>query len=174
MWKEAWDEIQHVVTGLEINYTGLFSYKELFKLIDRYFRKRGYEKHVLQDQENIYKTGKSIHVRLRPYKEMKGKNARLEVQIWITISDMTELIKKVDNKKVKLNKGKVNIVIDAFVVYNNRGKWECRAEYVFIRTLFDKFLIASETKDYEGMVKQEALNLKSELNSFLNLYKFIY
>jgi hypothetical protein len=24
------------------------------------------------------------------------------------------------------------------------------------------------------MVKQEALNLKSELNSFLNLYKFIY
>ncbi|MBN2423283.1 hypothetical protein JXB41_08730 [Candidatus Woesearchaeota archaeon] len=174
MYDKSWDEQQHVIAGQQINYSGIFNYAELFKLIDRFFKKNSFEKLVLEDKEDITKKGKSIHIRLRPFKEFKGKSARLEVQLWITIDNMVDIVKKIDNKKIKLSKGNVNIVIDAFVLYNQRGKWECRAEYVFIRTIFDKFLMKSATKDYEGMVKETALELKNELNSFLNLNKFIY
>ncbi|MBD3204489.1 hypothetical protein GF327_09435 [Candidatus Woesearchaeota archaeon] len=172
MWQKAWDEVQHVVTGMQINYTGVFNYQEIFRFIDRHFRKKGYEKMVLMDKEKVFKTGKSIHARLRPYK-VKG-DARLEVQIWIEIENMTEFIKEFEEKKVKLNKGDVSITIDAFVVYNQRGKWEVRAEYVFIRTLFDKFLTKPESANYEGQVKVDAVEFKQEINSLLNLYKFMF
>ena len=55
-----------------------------------------------------------------------------------------------------------------------RGKWEARAEYTMIRTIFDKFLFRSKSKDYEGMVKSDATELKDELSSFLNLNKFLF
>jgi hypothetical protein len=55
-----------------------------------------------------------------------------------------------------------------------RGQWEARAEYTFIRTIFDKFLFRSKSKDYEGMVKSDGVELKNEIASFLNMNKFLF
>ena len=129
--------------------------------------------HFLEDKENIIKTGKSINLRLLGYQEKTGKNVRLEIQVWVNISDMTELVKEIDKRRLKMNKGKVNIVVDGFLLTNLRGRWESRAEYVFIRTIFDKILMKQESKDYAGMVKEDAAEMKNEINSFLNLNKFI-
>lgn len=167
------DEIQHVLLGQQINYEGIFSVRELFKLIDTFFRKKGYEKAVDNDTEKIHPNGKTINLKLRPFKEEKG-GAKREVVIFLKISELIDLHKEIDGVKVTLNKGKVNVTIDALFFPNVRGKWEARAEYMFIRTIFDKLLFKSATKDYEGMVKADAIELKNELHSFLNLNKFLY
>ena len=36
-----------------INYQGLFNFKELFKLLDEFFRKHGYKKVVLGEMFNV-------------------------------------------------------------------------------------------------------------------------
>ncbi len=166
------DEIQHVALGMQVNYQGIFNLSDLLIMIDSFFRKRGYTKKVESHDEKVTEKGRSINLRLRPFKEAKGN--KLEVQVWVNISDITDTHKKIDGINVSLNKGKVNIVIDAFVLYNVRGKWEARAEYTFIRTIFDKFLFKSKSKDYEGMVKTDATDLKNEIGSFLNLNKFLF
>ncbi|MBU0756906.1 MAG: hypothetical protein KKF44_02485 [Nanoarchaeota archaeon] len=173
-WDEGWDEVQHVTLGQKISYSGIFNYKEFFRLLDRFFMVKGYEKRVLRDKENVYKTGKSIHARIRPFKEFKGKNARLEVQVWINITDMKNLVKEIDGKKVHMNQGNVDITIDSFVMTNRRGKWEQRAEYIFIRTIFDKFLMGNPTTDYDGMAAKDAADLINELSSFLNMNNFLF
>jgi len=145
---------------------------DLLIMIDNFFRKRGYTKKVESHNETRTEKGRSLNLRIRPFKKMKGN--KLEVQVWINITDLTDLHKKIDGISVTLNKGKVNISIDCFVLYDMRGKWEARAEYTFIRTIFDKFLFKSKSKDYEGMVKADAIELRNEIGSFLNLNKFLF
>jgi hypothetical protein len=166
------DEIQHVALGMQVNYEGIFNLNDLLLMIDSYFRRRGYVKKVESHNEAVTEKGRTINMRLRPYKSAK-KN-KLEVQVWINIADITDLQKEIDGVNIHLNKGKVKIVIDCFVLYNMRGQWEARAEYTFIRTIFDKFLFRSKSKDYEGMVKADATDLRDEITSFLNLNKFLF
>ncbi|MFH0876296.1 MAG: hypothetical protein V1859_10245 [archaeon] len=173
MWEDGWDEAQQIVSGMNVNYSGIFSFNELIGMIDRFFKKKGYERITHEFKETVFKTGKSVSFRIRPFKEIKGKNVRREIQLWLNISDLTEFTKDIDGVKVKLNKGKIDARIDAHLLFNLRGRWECRAEYIFIKTLFDKFLMKPSAKDFAGDLKKEAFEFKSELSSFLNLNKFI-
>ena len=166
------DEIQHVVLGMQVNYQGIFNYADLLVLIDAFFKKNGYTKHIMGHKEKVTKSGKNINLRLRPFKEVKTN--KLEVQVWLNISDLKDVKRKIDGIPVNLNKGKVNVTIDAFVIQDMRGKWEARAEYTVIRTIFDKFLFRSKSKDFEGMVKADATELRNEIASFLNLNKFLF
>ena len=166
------DEIQHVVAGMQVNYEGIFNFSELLIMIESFFRKREYTKKVESHSEKVTEKGRTIALRLRPFKKVKTN--KLEVQVWLNVSEMTDIKKTIDGIPLPLNKGKVNIVIDAFVLYDMRGKWEARAEYTFIRTIFDKFLFKSKSKDYEGMAKADAVELRNEVASFLNLNKFLF
>ena len=166
------DEIQHVALGMSVNYSGIFNYSDLIVLIESFFKKKGYHKHVIVHEEKNTEKGREINLRLRPYWEKKGN--KLEIQLWLSITELTDIVKKIDNIDVNLNKGKVNVVIDCFVLSDMRGKWEARAEYTFIRTIFDKFLFSAKSKDYEGRVKTDAIELKNEIHNFLNLNKFLF
>ncbi|NTV23120.1 MAG: hypothetical protein HGA85_01950 [Nanoarchaeota archaeon] len=166
------DEIQHVALGMQVNYQGLFNYNDLMSMIDSWLRRNGYTKKVESHNEVVKDSGRNINLRLRPFK--KAKSNKLEIQLWVNITDMTDAEKKMDNLTLRMQKGKVNIVMDCFVLYDMRGKWEARAEYTFIRTIFDKYLFKSKSKDYEGQVKADAIELKNEIASFLNLNKFLF
>jgi hypothetical protein len=166
------DEIQHVALGMGVNYSGVFRYSDFIAFMETFFKKKGYRKHVMSHNESVKNKYRNISMRLRPYKAAKGN--KLEIQVWLNITELEDITKEIDGMKITLNKGKVNIVIDCFVLTDVRGKWEARAEYTFIRTVFDKLLFKSKTKDYEGMVKADAIELRDELQSFLNLNKFLF
>lgn len=166
------DEIQHVALGMGVNYEGIFNYQDLMAFIENFFKRKGYQKCVMNHEEKVKESGRTVSLRLRPFKQVKSN--KLEVQVWLNISELTDVIKKVDGRNINLNKGKVNIKIDCFVLTDMRGKWEARAEYTFIRTIFDKFLFRSKSKDYEGMAKADATELQNEIRSFLNLNKFLF
>ena len=166
------DEIQHVVLGQSVNYNGIFNYDDMIVMIDSFFMKKGYTRHMISHKETNDKKGRQINIRIRPFRKVKAN--KLEVQVWLTVSDLIDIKKKIDGINVSLNKGKVSVVIDCFVITDMRGKWEARAEYTFIRTIFDKFLFKSKTKDFEGMVKADATELKDDLHSFLNMNKFLF
>jgi hypothetical protein len=166
------DEIQHVALGMQVNYQGIFNFNDLMTLIDSFFKRKGYTKHIMSHNEKAAESGRTINIRMRPFKPVKAN--KLEIQVWLNINDLTDITKNIDGMNIGMNKGKVNIVIDAFFLSDMRGQWEARAEYTFIRTIFDKFLFRSKSKDYEGMVKSDATELKNELSSALNLNKFLF
>lgn len=165
------EEIQEAALGMAINYEGIFNMNDLLFLIDSFFRKRGYIKKLESHSEAYKDNGRDISLKLRPYKKVKSNT--LEIQITINLKDIVDIKKKIDNINLILNKGKVGIVIDAFVLESKRGDWSTRPQQIFIKTIFDKFLIPGGGKDYSGMVVSDASELKNEINAFLNLYKFI-
>ncbi|MEM2139015.1 MAG: hypothetical protein QXM96_02590 [Candidatus Woesearchaeota archaeon] len=165
------DEIQEAALGMGVNYEGIFNLSDLLFLIDSFFRKRGYIKKVENHTESYTENGRNINLKIRPYK--KAKSNTLEIQVTINIQNIVDIRKQIDNLNAILQKGKVSITIDAFVLESKRGGFETRPEQLFIKTIFDKFLLGGGGKDYSGMVASEAKELKNEINAFLNLYKFL-
>jgi len=166
------EEIMRAVLGLNTTYQGIFNLNELLNMIDSFFRKKGYTKHVISHEETRQKKGKKLVMRLQPYIEVK--NRKLQVQVWLTIENLTDITREIAGKKVGLNKGKVDVTIDAFVVENMRGDWEAKPQFVLIKTLMNKFVFTQKSTDYKGRVKADAMELRDEIASFLKLNKFLF
>ena len=166
------DEINHVVLGMGVSYEGLFSLADLIIMVDSFFRKRGYTKHVMSHKEQTTKTGRTVSLRLRPFRPVK-KN-KLEVQARINITDLKEVDQEIDGIKVRMNSGKISITVDGFVIENLRGDFDTKPTFIFITTLFNKFLFKQKSRDYAGMVKKDAVDFRNEIESFLHLNKYLY
>ncbi len=166
------EEIETVIKGKSISYEGIFNYADLIVLIESFFKKRGFQKHVINHSEHVDKNGKQVKLKIRPHREKKG--AKLEVQATMVIKDMKDDVKEVDGLKISVNKGRIKITVDAYVITDVRGKWEAKPEYTFIKTIFEKFLFSGKAKDYAGWVSKDANDFLDEARSFLNLNKFVF
>ena len=62
-------EFYTAVAGEQLNYEGLFSMKEVFRIIDKYYRTKGFDKKILFDEEYFTDKGKYIHVKTEYYKK---------------------------------------------------------------------------------------------------------
>ncbi|MBT3720558.1 hypothetical protein HN789_00680 [archaeon] len=166
------EEVNTVIKGKSFEYEGYFSYSDLIILVDSFFKKNGYTKTILNHSELVKENGKEIKLRMRPSKNKKG--SKLEVQVWLTIKKMVNVVKKVDGLNININKGKISIVVDAYFISDVRGKWEAKPEYTFIKTIFEKFLFSGKSKDYAGWVTKDANDFIDEIRSHLNLHKYVF
>ena len=84
-----------VVAGESLEYDGLFSMKEVFRVIDKYFRQRGFDKKIIFDEEYHTPTGKYVHVKMEPYKKWDDY-IRMQIRLWVYGKDLLEVEKEVE------------------------------------------------------------------------------
>lgn len=160
-----------VVDQENIKYTGFFDINELTRMIDLYFRTKAYDKRVIRDEEHVYKDHKFIHIWWEPYKKITDY-IKFEVRIWVNIANVTQVTKEIDGVKTKLNKGEFDVRLDGFLITDYENRWEQKPLYFFFRTIFDKFIYKMQMAKYEALIKEHVMELKAEIASFLNLYRF--
>ena len=160
-----------VVDHLSINYKGLFDVKELYRLIDSFFKEKGYDKRETRNTEFVSPEGKYIELELEPFKKVSDY-VKLIFRLTIIIKNLREVEVEKRKHKIRMNKGDVLIITDGFVMTDYENRWEGKPEYVFIRTIFDKFIYRRYTSDFEGMLVADVEELQAALKSFLNLYRF--
>jgi hypothetical protein len=160
-----------VVEQEKINYRGLFDLNEMTKIIEKWLRNKGFDKRVLVDEEHVYEKHKYIHFKWQPYKKITDY-IKFELRIWIYVTNLTTVTKEIDGIKKKMNHADMDIIIDGFLFTDYENRWEQRPMYFFIRTVFDKFLYKMQTAKHESMLREWCFELKAELSSFLNLYRF--
>ncbi len=166
------EEVNPVIVGKKITYEGIFNYSDLIVMIDSFFKKRGFTKHVMRHKEKVGKKGKHVILKIRPFREKK--KAKLEVQVLMEIDDMITVKKQVDGLDIMTNQGKISVEVNAYYITFVRGAWEAKPEYTFIKTIFEKFLFSGKSKDYEGWVSKDANDFLDEIMSFLNLNKYVF
>lgn len=164
-------ETKIVVDGLSLSYEGLFSATELYMMIDCFFRDHMYDKRETQNMEKVGPHGKYIELELQPYRKMSDY-VRFVVRIRLKMFNVTEVEIEKDGHKVKLNKGKIDIVFDGFLETDYEGRWESKPSYVFIRTVFDKFIYKIYTEKFEGQLTEDVNTIYNQLKAFLNLYRY--
>lgn len=164
-------EREIIVDRLRLVYEGLFSVPELYKLIDEWFRMKGYDKREKKNTEVVRPEGKYIEIEIEPWKKVTDY-AKNVIKIRLIMSDITDVEVEKDNLKVKLNKGKVSLVFDAYLETDYEHRWEGSPLFYFIRTLFDKYFYKPFTAGFETGVKEDLMTLHNTIKSFLNLYRY--
>ena len=164
-------EREVIVDKLKLTYEGIFSVSELYKLIDEWFRWKGYDKRENKNIEIVKPEGKFIEIELEPWKKVTDY-AKNVIKIRIQMFDIRDVEVEKDNTKLKLNQGKVHFVFDGYLETDYEARWEGKPIFYFIRTIFDKYLYRPFTAGFERGVKQDLMHLHGQIKAFLSMYRF--
>lgn len=159
------------VSGKElIKYEGLFSLKDLYKLLNQIIDDRGYIPVEVSVEESVEKTGKSIEADLEPFKKFTDY-AKSVIKIKIRVSDCKEVEVTRDKKKQKLNKGKILIEVESYLETDYEHRWETTPYLYVLRTLFEKYVYTPFLSNFSQQIADDTDFIKSQVKSFLNLYR---
>jgi hypothetical protein len=160
-----------IVDHLTISYKGLFNAAEIYKMIDFWFMEKNYTKHELVNYEQVMKTGKEVHVRMEPYKKITDY-AKYVIIVEVVGSHIKEVILEKDSNKVRMNQGEISVVITGTLESDYEHRWENKAIFHFLRSLFEKYVFRTHTYKFETGLVEECNHLASQIKSFLNLYRY--
>lgn len=159
-----------IIAGDKVSYSGLFELKELFSLINSYFKQVGYDKRVITNSQQVFDNHKSVFVEFRPWKTLTDY-VQFEIKLKIS-AEFEDVEIRVDDIPKIVQKGEVSCQFFAAVKTDYEKSWEQKAEYFFLRTLFNKFVYKTKMTEWDGMLKQQTAHLKAEISSFLNMNRF--
>jgi hypothetical protein len=160
-----------VVDNLVLQYEGLFEIKELYLMIDKWLRQKGYDKWEKRNHEHVLKDGRFIEFELEPWKKISDY-AKIVISMYIHMLNIKEVTVKKDNVDVKMNQGRVRIRFIGFLVTDYTNKWEGQPLYYFLRAIFDKYVYRVTSDKFEGAVSDDVKHLYQNVKAFLNLYRY--
>ncbi len=158
---------------MTLAYEGLFDLHELYVLINQWLKDKGFDLREQRNQEQVRPNGRFIEVEMLPWKKITDY-ARHVIRLNIRILNMKDAVVEEDNKRVKLNKGMIKMVMDGYLDTDYEDRWESKPFYFFIRTLFDKFVYRTYSTQYEELLVENCIQLHSTIKAFLNLYQYEY
>jgi len=162
-------EHRTIVDGLTFFYEGAFVSKDLFKLITNYFYDKGYDGKPERDHQHDNKDGKHIEWHIAPWKKITDYQ-RLEIRVVVLIMGMTKKQVVVNKKKMTIDHSKVLIKFFGAIEQDYDTRWEEKPMFVFIRTLYDKFVFPMYTKRWESLLFDHVNQLYGQIEKFFNVY----
>ena len=163
-------EKKQVVDNETIAYDGLFEGTELYKVIDKFFQDKGYDKAELIHDEHVGETGKDVTVIVEGNIKANDYTKKV-INLKIFIKGLKDVVLEKNKHKIKLQQGKVTVILNSFMMSDVEGKWESKPMFVFIRALVDRYLYRYYINKIEQEVKDDTLHMKALIKSFLNLHK---
>lgn len=164
-------ELRLIVDHEKLNYEGFFNVTELYQLIDNFFREKGFDKREVRNEEHMRPEGKYIMIELMPWKKITDYVKHV-IRVEIKMFGVTEVEVERDKHKLRLNKGRINIIFDGYLETDYEHRWEQRPMFFFLRTVFDKFVYKIYTQEAIGQLTATTYELRDIIKGFLNLYKY--
>lgn len=164
---------QEIVVDTErISYDGIFSVAEVYRLIDEWLLDKSYIKEEPKHVESAKPEGKFVDVTLKPFKNLTDY-ARSNLKIQLQFSNIKDVtLETSEGTKQKLNQGKVLISISGILQTDYEDKWEGKPIFLFIRTIYDKYIYKSFTGGFQKTIREDVAQLKENISGYLNLHRY--
>ena len=160
-----------VIDHMRIKYEGLFNATELYKLIDNWLREKAFDKRELKNEEHVRPEGKYVELVIMPWKKISDY-ARHVIRLEIRMHNLKDVVIEKDGQRVKMNQGKIDMIIDGYLDTDYEDRWEQKPFYFFMRALFDKFVYRTYSTQFEELLVENVHQFHTMIKSFLNLYKY--
>jgi hypothetical protein len=164
-------ETKIVIDNLSLNYEGLFSAKEFYRLVDSFMQEKNYNKKEVLNTEKVESSGKFIDMEVEPYKKVSDY-AKIVIRVRTKMFNVKEVEVEKDGHKLTLNQGKVNILIDGILQTDYENRWTNRPFWIFLRTIYDKFIYKTYIDQFDNEVMRDVNQLHTQLKAFFNLYRY--
>lgn len=167
-------ELYSTVVGEVLTFEGLFTVKDLFRIIDKYFKMKGFDKKIEFDEEYQTDKGKYFHLKLTYYKKVDSY-IRMQTRLWVYVNEYYPMEKEMDGNKIKTAKGKLSITFDAFLQTEYFQLFpDTKPFYFLFRTLYEKLLARPRIEYWENVSRHVINEVRTEITGYLNLNKFLY
>jgi len=151
-------EIKILIDGKTVAYSGLFRMDELYGIMRRYFKERGYFLVETQNQEDVLESGKQVVLKLEPEKTLSDY-AKSKLVTVVHVKGLQDRTVTVDGHKQKL-------------ITDHRSRWEGSGGAFLLRTIMNKFIKRDVIHTAEANTKKDANELLDEIRSYLNMTRF--
>ncbi len=94
---------------------------------------------------------------------------KFEVKLTFQILGLTKLELVQEGRKIKTNKGSVQVKIKGILVRDYQGKFEVNASRKFMRSIYEKWVIPSRIEEYEVKLIGNCDEFLSQAKAFLDI-----
>ena len=164
-------EIKILIDGKTVAYSGLFRMDELYGIMRRYFKERGYFLVETQNQEDVLESGKQVVLKLEPEKTLSDY-AKSKLVTVVHVKGLQDRTVTVDGHKPKYQHGSVSVKVNALLITDHRSRWEGSGGAFLLRTIMNKFIKRDVIHTAEANTKKDANELLDEIRSYLNMTRF--
>lgn len=160
-----------LVDGLRFTYSGMFDFEEIFKEIDDWTNKNGFERETKKKLEHVEADGKKLDYIFELWKQIKDF-AKAVVRVRILCRDVVDFDLERNDTFKRMQKGTCIVIIDGFLETDIESRWIENPWNVFTKTLWDKIVWNFWMSRYDGYVNQPSHDLFGRLQAFFKRHKY--
>ena len=164
-------EVEIVSRGIGVKFEGVFSLKGVYRLVDEYFSRFGYDKSEPKSVEAMKKSGKFVNIVLE-YSRRLNDYVKAVHKVVIVADNITDVDIKKGEARHRMNKGKISVEVDTFLEMDYETRWEGKPIYYVMRVIWQRYVWAPMSTDFKGESNRIATQMVAELKAYLNLGKF--
>ncbi len=164
-------EVKNLVYGESFSFKGLMDVEDLYMLLDKWFKERGYDKNEIWNFEENYDDGKQITLKIQPYKKISDY-AKVEIRLTAQLRKLKEVVIQKKKQKLKLMRGEASFTFDVFLTTDYEEHFQSSPILFFIKTIAEKYLYKGYVEKYEEKAVADKDAIKRELKSYLNMKRF--
>ena len=154
-----------------IQFEGIFDLKELYKHAHDWLEWRKYDIEEKKYKEKVKPTGKELEIKWEATRDI-DEYTQFLIKVKWQIFGLTDVEVQKEGKKVKMNKGEVNVYVTAALVLDWKDKWEERPFLKFLQSFFEKYLYKGTLDRLKSEIWKEGWEFFNEIKAFLHLYRY--
>ncbi|MBW3013370.1 hypothetical protein KY325_02650 [Candidatus Woesearchaeota archaeon] len=155
----------------KISYSGLFNARDLYNVFVSWISEKDWDLIEPTHRETVSETGKEIVFIFEPEKKMSDY-VKFFGYFEIVLSGVEDVVIKRGEKEIPLNKGNVDIAIKGIIKTDYEGMWVSSPMHTVMKAFYEKFIKASEIKDFKKELTADIEHLNNQIKSHLNLFQY--
>lgn len=153
----------------KIKYSGIVNFADFYKFCYDWLKdEMGLGVSEDKYSEKLSGDSKTINADWSGAREMSDY-FKMEVKVSLAGNGLTPVEITEDGKKIKTNKGSVEVSIKGTLVRDYKGKFEKTGFQKFIRSVYEKMVIPERVEEFQGKIASDCDGFLSQAKAYLDL-----
>lgn len=159
-----------IVKEGKVKYTGPFDLELLYRKLQEWIKRARFkaprEKRYV---ERVKPFGKIVDISWDASKEQLDGYLRMELEVKFLIVGLGDIEVDQGGRKIKLQKGDLEITFSSTLVRNAKGEWPDKS---VMRRLYERYVVPEKVEFYKIELYKDTEKVMDETKNFLALYRF--
>lgn len=159
-----------VIFSSGVKYNGIFNFSELYQFAYDWLVEETDIENLIETKyaEKLVGDAKNIDVIWEGHRELTDY-FRFDIKVTFKIIMLKKVEINKNGQKIQTNTGDCKITIKGTLVRDYKGKFEKTGFMKFLRSIYEKWVIASRVDQFEGKIASDSDDFLKQMKAFLDL-----
>jgi len=152
----------------KVKQVGYWNYTDLYNMTFSWLKDHNYSVNEDAYTEKLSGGGKEILIKWVASKKVTDY-FKYQIQLDWHILGMKDAEVELDGKKIKTNKGEVEIAFSSSIINDYENRWEDKPFWKFLRSVYEKYVIREAVEEYENDLEDDIRDMIKDTKAFLRI-----